>query len=80
MKVDATPADLAFRDELSRWLDQALADRPDAQEWHRRLVAVAWVVALVIISLAGRLAGSQFKDNLNGGTATPSQQAAAFLR
>ena len=47
---------------------------------HRRLVAVAWVVALVVISLAGRLAGSQFKDNLNGGTATPSQQAAAFLQ
>ena len=47
---------------------------------HRRLVAVAWVVALVAISLAGRLAGSQFKDNLNGGTATPSQQAAAFLQ
>jgi putative drug exporter of the RND superfamily len=47
---------------------------------HRRLVAVAWVVALVAISLAGRLAGSQFKDNLNGGTGTPSQQAAAFLQ
>jgi len=47
---------------------------------HRRLVAVAWVVALVAVSLAGRLAGSQFKDNLNGGTATPSQQAAAFLQ
>jgi putative drug exporter of the RND superfamily len=47
---------------------------------HRRLVAVAWVAALVVISVAGRLAGSQFKDNLNGGTSTPSQQAAAFLR
>jgi len=47
---------------------------------HRRLVVVAWVVALVAISMAGRLAGSQFKDNLNGGTVTPSQQAAAFLQ
>ncbi len=47
---------------------------------HRRLVAVAWVVVLVVISLAGRLAGSQFKDDLNGGTSTPSQQAAAFLQ
>jgi len=47
---------------------------------NRRLVAVAWVVVLVVISLAGRLAGSQFKDDLNGGTSTPSQQAAAFLQ
>jgi RND superfamily putative drug exporter len=46
----------------------------------RRLVVVAWVVALVAISLVGRLAGSQFKNDLNGGTATPSQQAAAFLQ
>jgi RND superfamily putative drug exporter len=47
---------------------------------HRRLVAAAWVAVLVVISLAGRLAGSQFKNNLNGGTSTPSQQAAAFLQ
>ena len=47
---------------------------------HRRLVVVAWVAALVLISVAGRLAGSRFKDNLNGGTSTPSQQAAAFLQ
>jgi uncharacterized membrane protein YfcA len=47
---------------------------------HRRLVAVTWVVVLVAVSLAGRLAGSQFKDDLNGGTSTPSQQAAAFLQ
>ena len=47
---------------------------------HRRLVVVAWVAALVVISVAGRLAGSRFKDNLNGGTSTPSQQAAAFLQ
>ena len=47
---------------------------------HRRLVAVGWVAALIVISLAGRLAGSAFKDNLNGGTSTPSQQAAAFLQ
>jgi RND superfamily putative drug exporter len=47
---------------------------------HRRLVAVAWVLVLVVVSLAGRLAGSAFKDNLNGGTSTPSQQAGAFLQ
>ena len=47
---------------------------------HRRLVAIAWVAALILISLAGRLAGSGFKDDLNGGTATPSQQAASFLQ
>jgi len=47
---------------------------------HRRLVAIAWVAALILISLAGRLAGSAFKDDLNGGTATPSQQAALFLQ
>ena len=47
---------------------------------HRRLVAIAWVAALIVISLAGRLAGSAFKDDLSGGTATPSQQAASFLQ
>ena len=47
---------------------------------HRRLVVVAWVLVLVLVSVAGRLTGSQFKDNLNGGTSTPSQQAAAFLQ
>jgi len=47
---------------------------------HRRLVAVAWLAALILISLAGRQAGSAFKDNLNGGTPTPSQQAASFLQ
>src|SRR6516164_9890569 len=47
---------------------------------NRRLVAVAWLLVLVAVSLAGRLAGSQFKDDLNGGTSTPSQQAAAFLQ
>ena len=47
---------------------------------NRRLVAIAWVVVLVVISLAGRFAGSAFKDNLNGGTSTPSQQAATFLQ
>jgi RND superfamily putative drug exporter len=47
---------------------------------HRRVVAVAWVVVLLVISLAGRLAGSAFKDDLNGGTSTPSQQATAFLQ
>jgi RND superfamily putative drug exporter len=47
---------------------------------NRRLVAMAWIVVLLIISLAGRFAGSAFKDNLNGGTSTPSQQAATFLQ
>ena len=47
---------------------------------HRRLVTVAWVVVLVVISLGGRLAGSAFTDSLNGGTSTPSQQAASFLQ
>ena len=32
------------------------------------------------ISVAGRVAGSSFKDSLNGGTSTPSQQAATFLQ
>ena len=58
----------------ARWADSAWSYR------HRRLVAVAWIVVLVVISLAGRLAGSAFKDDLNGGTSTPSQQAAAFLQ
>jgi RND superfamily putative drug exporter len=47
---------------------------------NRRLVVIAWVLALAVVSLAGRLAGPQFKDNLNGGTSTPSQQAATFLQ
>jgi len=47
---------------------------------HRRLVTLAWVIVLIVISLGGRLAGSAFKDNLNGGTSTPSQQAASFLQ
>ena len=38
------------------------------------------LLELVVISLADRLAGSAFKDNLNGGTSTPSQQAASFLQ
>src|SRR5947208_12276572 len=47
---------------------------------HRRLVAVAWLLVLAVASLAGRLAGSQFKNDLSGGTTTQSQQAEAFLR
>ena len=47
---------------------------------HRRLVTLAWVIVLIVISLGGRLAGSAFKDNLNGGTSTPSQQAGSFLQ
>jgi RND superfamily putative drug exporter len=47
---------------------------------HRRLVAAAWLVILVLATLAGRSAGQQFKDNLNDGSATQSQQAASFLQ
>jgi len=47
---------------------------------HRWLVAIAWAVALVVISVTGRMAGPAFKDDLNAGTSTPSQQAASFLQ
>ena len=46
---------------------------------HRRLVAAAWLVVLILVSAGGRMAGSAFRDDLNGGTGTPSQQAASFL-
>lgn len=46
---------------------------------HRRLVAAGWVLVLVVLTLAGRLAGSQFSTDLTGGN-TQSQQAASFLR
>jgi len=46
---------------------------------HRRLVAAGWLVVLAVMTLAGRLAGSQFRTDLTGGN-TQSQQAAAFLR
>lgn len=46
---------------------------------HRRLVAIAWLLTLVLVTVAGRSAGSQFKYNLNGGS-TQSQQAASFLQ
>src|SRR6516165_7680991 len=46
---------------------------------HRRAVAAVWLLILVLVSVAGRAAGSRFKDDLNTGTATQSQQAAAFL-
>ena len=46
---------------------------------HRRLVAAGWVVVLVAMTVAGRLAGSQFKTDLTGGN-TQSQQAGSFLR
>ena len=45
---------------------------------HRRLVLVGWVAVLVVFSLLGKAAGSEFKDNINGGN-TGSQQAANFL-
>jgi RND superfamily putative drug exporter len=45
----------------------------------RRLVAVGWVLVLAAMTLAGRLAGAQFRTDLTGGN-TPSQQAASFLR
>jgi len=47
---------------------------------HRRLVAAVWLLILVLVSVAGRAAGSRFKDDLNAGSATQSQQAAAFLQ
>ena len=47
---------------------------------HRRAVVIAWLAALVLISLAGHLAGSAFKDDLNAGTDTQAQQAASFLQ
>lgn len=47
---------------------------------HRRLVAAGWLVALVLVMLAGRSAGAEFKDNLNAGSGTQSQQTAAFLQ
>jgi hypothetical protein len=37
---------------------------------HRRLVAAGWLVALVLVMLAGRSAGAEFKDNLNAGSGT----------
>ena len=37
---------------------------------HRRLVAAGWLVALVLVTLAGRSAGAEFKDNLNAGSGT----------
>ena len=46
---------------------------------HRRLVAVGWLVVLVAMTLAGRVAGSAFRTDLTGGN-TQSQQAASFLR
>jgi putative drug exporter of the RND superfamily len=46
---------------------------------HRWLVVAGWVVVLVVMTMAGRLAGSQFKTDLTGGN-TQSQQAASFLR
>src|SRR6516164_2379630 len=47
---------------------------------HRRLVAAVWLLILVLVTAAGRSAGSRFKDDLNAGSATQSQQAAAFLQ
>jgi uncharacterized membrane protein YdfJ with MMPL/SSD domain len=35
---------------------------------HRRLVAAVWLLVLVLLSVAGRAAGSQFKDDLNAGS------------
>jgi uncharacterized membrane protein YdfJ with MMPL/SSD domain len=35
---------------------------------HRKLVVLAWIGALVVFSVLGRLAGAQFKDDLSAGT------------
>ncbi len=47
---------------------------------HRRLVLAGWLVLLVLVSLAGRIAGAQFKNDLNAGSATESRRTAAFLK
>jgi putative drug exporter of the RND superfamily len=47
---------------------------------HRRLTVAVWLAALVLASLAGQLAGSQFKDDFSHGTATDSERAAALLQ
>src|SRR5215471_7983253 len=46
---------------------------------HRWVVVAGWVLLLVVMTVAGRLAGAQFKTDLTGGN-TQSQQAASFLR
>jgi RND superfamily putative drug exporter len=45
---------------------------------HRRAVLLGRLLVLVLVSLAGQAAGSQFKNDFNGGS-TPSAQAQAFL-
>jgi putative drug exporter of the RND superfamily len=45
---------------------------------HRRAVLLGWLLVLVAVTLAGRAAGSQFKDDFNGGN-TLSAQAQALL-
>jgi putative drug exporter of the RND superfamily len=46
---------------------------------HRKVVVVAWLLVLVLVTLAGRMAGSRFTTDLTGGN-TQAQQAATFLR
>ena len=45
---------------------------------NRKRVLLGWIVVLVAFLAIGRIAGSQFKDNITGGN-TESQQAGAFL-
>ena len=54
MDFDLTAADLAFRDELRRWLDDNLRYAGEAHEWHRRLVAGRWVVPAWPLRWGGR--------------------------
>jgi putative drug exporter of the RND superfamily len=46
---------------------------------HRRIVAAGWALVLVVMTVAGWMAGSAFRTDLTGGS-TQSQQAASFLR
>ncbi len=46
---------------------------------HRRAVVVGWLLVLALLTLAGRMAGSQFTTDLTGGN-TQAQRAATFLR
>jgi acyl-CoA dehydrogenase len=44
MAMSWSAQDLAFRDELSRWLDQNIRYASDPQVWHQKLVEGRWVV------------------------------------
>src|SRR5579862_152874 len=54
MQHALTPEDIAFRDELRRWLDAHLRHAADAHERHRRLVEGRWVVPAWPVRWGGR--------------------------